>query len=282
MSYTRFTNKHLNSFTPPPLKEMGRLLALRRHYFAPYFEGIDRIDASRPALFVGNHAIFGAIDAPLFVYELYRRKGIFPRSLGDHFHFGIPVWGSTLERYGAVPGTPDICRTLMQQKQFIMVFPGGAREVAKRRGEQHKLFWKKRAGFARLAIENGYDILPFSSVGCDVSVDILYDGNDFSNSWLGKRLLANSRFNKLTRDGDLFWPLVRGVGPTSIPRPQPFWFKVGERISTEQLQGQENNKDVVWQLREQVADNINSMISDLSARREQSLANLPRWRRWLI
>lgn len=261
---------------------MSRVLALHRRYFAPRFEGFEHVDPKRPALFVGNHTIFGGIDAPLFVHELYRRRGVFPRSLGDHFHFGMPVWKSMLERYGAVPGTPDICRHLMQQKQFIMVFPGGAREVAKRQGEQNRLCWKQRAGFARMAIENGYDILPFASVGCDDAYDILYDGNDFRRSWLGKQLLSNKRMNRLLRDGDLFMPLVRGVGPTSLPKPQPFWFKVGEPIATRHLQGSEDNKDTVWQVREQVAGSINAMIADLQVRREQAMSDLPLWRRWLL
>jgi hypothetical protein len=35
----------------------------------------------------------------------------------------------------------------------VLVYPGGGREVAKRKGEKYQLLWKERVGFARLAIE---------------------------------------------------------------------------------------------------------------------------------
>jgi hypothetical protein len=38
----------------------------------------------------------------------------------------------------------------------VLVFPGGGREVTKRKGEAHKVIWKERTGFARMAIEHGY------------------------------------------------------------------------------------------------------------------------------
>lgn len=272
----------LDDFELPSLTFLRRSLALQYRYFSPRFEGAEHVNPKRPALFVGNHAIFGVIDSPLFVTELYRHTGVYPRSLGDHFHFRTPVWGKTLLKYGAVPGTRENCRALMENGQFVLVFPGGAREVAKRRGEQHQLVWKQRTGFARMAIEHGYDILPFASVGCDVSYDILFDGNDFKQSWWGKRLLANDTINRTLRGGDLFMPVAKGLGATLLPRPEPFWFKVGAPISTHALQGHADDADALWQLREQVADSINTMIADLSERRDQAKQQLPRWHRWLL
>lgn len=279
MSATSFP---LEDFKAPSLTLLERLLYLQYRYFAPHFEGAENVDPARPALFVGNHAIFGVVDSPLFVTELYRHTGVYPRSLGDHVHFRTPVWGKTLLKYGAVPGTRDNCRALMDAGQFVLVFPGGAREVAKRQGEQHRLVWKQRTGFARMAIEHGYDILPFASVGCDVSYDILFDGNDFKQSWWGKRLLQNDRINRALRGGDVFMPIARGLGPTLLPRPEPFWFKVGKPIATAHLQGREGDDIVLWELREQVAGAINGMIADLSQRRDQALEELPRWHRWLL
>ena len=48
----------------------------------------------------------------------------------------------------------------------------------RRKGEAYRLVWKQRTGFARLAIEHGYDIIPFGSVGPDEAFDILFDAND--------------------------------------------------------------------------------------------------------
>jgi 1-acyl-sn-glycerol-3-phosphate acyltransferase len=55
----------------------------------------------------------------------------------------------------------------MRRGELVTVFPGGGREVNKRKNEQYKLVWKNRLGFARLAIQHGYPIVPFASVGAE-------------------------------------------------------------------------------------------------------------------
>jgi 1-acyl-sn-glycerol-3-phosphate acyltransferase len=51
----------------------------------------------------------------------------------------------------------------MEDGRSILVFPGGGREVTKRRGEKYRLIWGERMGFARMAIECGYPIVPVAS-----------------------------------------------------------------------------------------------------------------------
>ncbi|WP_231865965.1 MULTISPECIES: lysophospholipid acyltransferase family protein [unclassified Alcanivorax] len=269
----------IEDFRPPSLRTMARVTALQRRYFAATLEGAENVDPQRPGLFVGNHALMGVLDSPLFVYELYRQTGVFPRSLGDHFHFPTPVWGKLVTRFGAVPGTRENCRRLMESGQHVLVFPGGAREVAKRRDEINKLVWKKRTGFVYMAIEQGFDIIPFASLGCDEAYDIVYDGDDFANGWLGKRLLGNDKVNSLMRGGDLFMPLVKGIGPTLLPKAEPFHFSIGKPIPTAHLQGQENDPAVLWQLREQVSDAITGMLSSMDEARKAQPR--PLWRKVL-
>jgi 1-acyl-sn-glycerol-3-phosphate acyltransferase len=256
------------------------MLTLQRWYFTPTLLGAENVDPNRPGLFVGNHAIFGVIDSPLFASELYSRTGVYPRSLGDHFHFDVPGWGDLLIRYGAVPGTRENCSRLMQAGQHVLVFPGGAREVAKRRSEINRLTWKNRTGFARMAIEHGYDIIPFASVGCDESYTILFDGDDFQNSRAGRWLLRRPRLNTLLRGGDTFMPLVRGLGPTLLPRPEPFWFMIGKPIPTGDYAGRGDDREALWDLRNKTAASIESMIEQLKQKR--AMQNLPAWRRRLL
>jgi 1-acyl-sn-glycerol-3-phosphate acyltransferase len=269
----------IEDFRPPSLRTMAGVTALQRRYFAATLEGAENVDPQRPGLFVGNHALMGVLDSPLFVYELYRQTGVFPRSLGDHFHFPTPVWGKLVTRFGAVPGTRENCRRLMESGQHVLVFPGGAREVAKRRDEINKLVWKKRTGFVYMAIEQGFDIIPFASLGCDEAYDIVYDGDDFANGWLGKRLLGNEKINSLMRGGDLFMPLVKGIGPTLLPKAEPFRFAIGKPIPTAHLQGQEKDPAVLWQLREQVSDAITGMLSRMDEERKEQPR--PLWRKVL-
>jgi len=270
----------IESFRPPPAALIERLLYLRRLYFTPTLLGTENVDPARPALYVGNHAIFGGIDAPLFVSALYSRTGVFPRSLGDHFHFLIPGWRDLLVRSGVVPGTRENCSRLMQAGQNVLVFPGGGREVAKRRDEAHSLVWKNRTGFVRMAVEHGYDILPFASVGCDDSYHILFDGDDFQHSRVGRWLLKQPRFNQLLRGGDVFMPLVRGLGPSLLPRPEPFWFMIGTPISTVEYAGREDDPDVLWELRTKTSDSIEAMIEQLKVLRAKQ--KLSGWRQRLL
>ena len=58
-------------------------------------------------------------------------------------------------------------------------------------------------------------------------------------------------------------PLCKGVGPTIIPRPEKFYFSIGKPIDTSVFQGQENNKEMQWQLRVQVMQAIEAELSKL-------------------
>ncbi|WP_233560280.1 alpha/beta fold hydrolase [Oleomonas cavernae] len=208
-------------------------------------------------------------DAPLMIEHLYTQYGVILRGLGDRGHFKVPYWGELLVRHGMVLGSPEVCSALMQAGQHILVFPGGAREVMRRKGEAYKLIWKQRTGFARLAIEHGYDIIPFGVVGPDESYRILFDANDMTRPGWRQGLLERSGLMKYTRGGDFLPPAVLGLGPTLIPRPQRYYFGFGPRIPTEAAKGRQDDKDTVWALREQVAAAVESQIERLKQYREQ-------------
>ncbi|MFZ5722932.1 MAG: lysophospholipid acyltransferase family protein [Pseudomonadota bacterium] len=270
----------ITDYTPPSRALVRRALKPLNTWFSPRFYGLENVDPSTPSLFVGNHTIYGVIDSPLLFGGLYEKTGVFVRSLGDHYHYKIPGWGDMLLKYGSVPGTPENCRALMDAGQHVLVFPGGAREVAKRRGEENRLTWKQRTGFARMAIEHQYPIVPFASLGADEMYTIVYDADDFKSSWYGRRLLANERVAKLLRDGDLLMPLVRGLGNTAIPRPERFYFMFGKPIPTTPYAGRAESREAQWELRNQVAAAIEGMLAQLKIIRADD-DSLPLWRRLL-
>ena len=206
---------HLLTFTPPPLKRIQQGLWLQQQWFDPIFTGLDNVDKSKPALYVGNHTLYGTLDAPLMLLGLYQHKDIFLRSLGDHIHFKIPLWRNLLWDNGCV-----------QAKEHILVFPGGGREVMKNKGEEYKLVWKERTGFARMAMEHGYDIIPFASVGADEIFDIRYDTNDFYQSKLGQLVQKTGIKDKYLRGGDAFLPFATGLG--LLPRSEILFCFWGE------------------------------------------------------
>lgn len=269
-------------YVPPSREAMRGFMRLARFWFYPEFLGLWELDLSRPALFVGNHTLFGLTDAPLMIEHLHTQYGVALRGLGDRGHFKVPVWGDFLVRHGMVLGSPEVCSALMKDGQSILVFPGGAREVNRRRDEAYSLIWKQRAGFARMAIEHGYDIIPFGSVGPDESYKILLDANDFTAPGWRRRLAEKTGLMKATRDGDLIPPLAMGLGPTLIPRPQRYYFGFGARIPTAHLQGQHTDRDAVWAVREQVAHAVEEQIARLRAFRiEDRTQNWSVLRRWL-
>jgi 1-acyl-sn-glycerol-3-phosphate acyltransferase len=270
------------AFTPATPEEMRRLFTVARAYFNPEFLGLWELDLDKPALWVGNHTLFGLTDAPLMVEHLYTQYGVMLRGLGDRGHFAVPYWGDMLVRNGMVLGTPENCSALMKAGAHVVVFPGGGREVMRRKGEAYRLVWKQRTGFARMAIEHGYDIIPFGSVGPDEAFDILLDANDVMASPLWKQLAERFKLAERTRGGDMIPPIVRGIGLTLIPRPQRYYFGFGQRISTKRLKGKADNARTLWALRERVARAIEGQIERLLVYREED--RLQHWsvlRRWL-
>ncbi|WP_292988563.1 lysophospholipid acyltransferase family protein [Mycobacterium sp.] len=247
---------------PPSGEVIARALAALaplRRLIQPKVYGLDDVTADG-ALFVGNHTLMGLLDLPLILAELWER-GVTMRLLGDHAHFKLPLWREFLLAVGVVDGTRAITEALMVEGANILVFPGGGREVSKLKGEQYQLIWKNRLGFARLAIKHDYPIVPFASVGAEESLDIVIDAE---NPALAPIRFA---FEKITGSPDL-WPVVRGVGPTPIPRPtrQYYWF--GSPISTAELVGRHDDDRVVRRLRERVRRSVEGGIEFLQT--EQS------------
>jgi 1-acyl-sn-glycerol-3-phosphate acyltransferase len=244
--------------------ELVRLaLAPWRWITAPRVSGLEHVPADRPVLLAGNHTTLALLDSPLLLLELYEARGVFPRTVGDHLHFRVPAWRALLERFGVVEGTPENVRALMRAGEWIVVFPGGAREVFKRRGEKYMLIWGERTGFARLAIECGYPIVPFSLVGAEDALDILFDADDLLASPLGPLL------RRLAPRSDLIPPLVRGIGATAVPRAERFYFHFGEPVETRHLAGRERDYRTCFAVRERVREAVEDGIVRLLLERER-------------
>lgn len=225
---------HYTSFTPAEREAIGqqwsRLYSGWKWLIDPVFHGHEHVRADRPALWVGNHSLMAFADGSLMLKELFDRHGIAMRSLGLHAHFKIPGWGRLLVRMGAVDGTRENCTAMMKAGEHILVYPGGGGEVMKRQGEQHTLRWKNRTGFARMAIENNYPIQPFATVGADDCWDIVYDNNRFANTRLGQ--WAARTLDIKTEE---LPPLLKGLGPTLLPKPQRMYFRFYPPVYPEQF-----------------------------------------------
>jgi 1-acyl-sn-glycerol-3-phosphate acyltransferase len=163
---------------------------------------------------------------------------------------GLP--GDLIAAYGAVVGAPETARELMRNDQTILVFPGGGREIAKFKGEEYRLRWQGRAGFARLSVENGYPIVPAGLVGGD---DV-YRSLTARDSAYGR--ISEALGRRLNGRPDMAMPLMRGIGPTLIPRPQRMYLRFGSPIDTSRPLGvtQQEWVDIVKDQTQRALDEI--------------------------
>ena len=240
------------------LDALSAVLAPWRALTDPVFLGLEHVPRRGGVLLVGNHTLFGMLDLPLMIDGIRRERGRFVRGLADHAHFAVPAWRQLLVRFGAVRGTRDNCRALLQGGQAVLVYPGGGREVAKRKGEAYRLIWKQRMGFARLAVEAQVPIVPFGAVGAEDSYDILIDADS--------PLLAPVRgvVERLGGRWELVWPLARGIGATPLPRPQRFYFGFGEP-----LEPRGSGEAAIRRLRERAHRAVEDQIAFLLQERER-------------
>jgi 1-acyl-sn-glycerol-3-phosphate acyltransferase len=201
---------------------VGPLVDLSR----PYVDGLQNLPRDGRFLLVGNHTQ-GGIEAVLIPYLVRRAIGMRVRPLADR---GIgrmrgPV-ADLFAACGVVVGAPETARELMRHDEPILVFPGGGREIPKFKGEENTLRWHGRAGFARLSVENDYPIVPVGLIGGD---DMYRSVTTREGLW-GR--LSQGLTEKLSGRTDMAMPLVHGIGPTLIPRPQRMYLRFGAPIET--------------------------------------------------
>lgn len=193
----------------------------------PYVDGLNNLPADGRFLLVGNHTQMGSAETFLIPYVVRRQIGVRVRPLADR-QFGqmrgLP--GDLLAAFGGVVGAPETARELMRHDETVLVFPGGSREIPKFKGEEYTLRWQGRSGFARIAVETGYPIVPVGLVGGD---DVYRSLTTRDSAWGRFSQAVGSRFSG--RD-DMAMPLMRGIGPTLIPRPERMYLRFGTPIDT--------------------------------------------------
>jgi 1-acyl-sn-glycerol-3-phosphate acyltransferase len=253
---------HVRELETPPSVKFERVLSGLRWYFDPEFLHLERASRRRPTLFVANHSVWNVFDAMMFADALYRERGIVLRSLSDRIHFGVPLWRDLLVQQGSVLGSRENCAALMRRGENVLVFPGGAREVFKHKGEAYQLLWKERYGFVRLAIEHGYTITPYATVGAEESLDVLLDAGDYMRSPVGRYLSSTGLADRHLRGGEELPPLVRGLGVTPLPRPEKMYFVVGRPIDTRPCRGRHEDPETLRRVRDRVARQLKRLIAE--------------------
>ena len=165
-----------------------------------------------------------------------------------------------VKRVGGIDGTREFARQAMQQGYSILVFPGGGREVIKRKGEAYQLIWKQRYGFLKLAQEFGYDIAPFVALGGDEVFELGFDVNVLLRQKWFNKILSNPKIGSFLRNGEVIPSIPKHI----IPKRIPFYFKFMPRLSIDQI---ETMEDMI-QFRDDLQQLIYAEIAALKVYRE--------------
>lgn len=231
---------------------------------------------SAPVLFVGNHQLF-SLDGTLIVEEFLRESGklvtalVYPSLMDDKspldpVPYPFPGTAELFKKYQVLPaGAKNLLRAL-QPNAAALLFPGGAREVFKRKGEDYQLFWPPTADLVRLAARVNATIVPFSGVGSDE----FFDGRVLDSDELMALPVLGDWLRKRTKDLPSFVKDDVFVPPLIAPRlqgPRRNYFLFAAPISTSDLDPKD--RAACNRTYAQIQRDVKSGISHLLQAREE-------------
>ena len=252
------------------VERLDSLLGPMRGLLSPRLIGAEHLPKSGGVLIAGNHSIYG-LELPMVPLEIWRQTGRHPRGLADRMHFSVPGWRDFLRNVGAVVGSRENCGRLLDESEAVLVFPGGAREVAKRRNEAYQLMWKERIGFARMAIEHQVPIVPLAVLGIEDMFEIWADADDMASSRVAPVLRRLGVLPGDGKDADKAFipPLSLGTGPAGSFMPERLYIALGEPIDTSEHEGSHEDRGACFAVRERTRIAIESQLDALRALRDE-------------
>jgi 1-acyl-sn-glycerol-3-phosphate acyltransferase len=140
---------------------------LHRKYFRADVFGIENVPRGR-VLLVANHAGQIPIDGLLIGAAMFMdaEPPRIIRAMVEKWAVGLPFVSLAFTRVGQVVGVPENAKRLLSQGEALLVFPEGARGIAKTYNRRYKLA-EFGLGFMRMAIETNTPIVPIAIVGAE-------------------------------------------------------------------------------------------------------------------
>ncbi|PWZ14526.1 Acyltransferase-like protein [Zea mays] len=241
--------------------------------------GLAGLPREGPAVLVGYHMLLGFELGPM-VTGILSGTGVHVRGLAHPFMFD----GATerlmpdsahfdLHRVmGAVPVTGANFYRLLADKEFVLLYPGGAREALHRKGEEYKLFWPEQPEFVRMASRFGATIVPFGVVGEDDICHLLLDYNDLQKvPFYGMLDEALNRDGLRLRTDSMGEVKDQRMHPLLLAPKVPgrFYFVFGKPIETRGREKELRDKEAAQRLYLQVKSEVEGCINYLKEKREE-------------
>lgn len=208
--------------------------------------GIDHIPATGPAVIAVNHSL-ATYDIGLLMAAIFTDRNRLPRPLIDRLFFKVPYLGEFATLYGAVQGSQEGAKQLLEAGEIITVAPGGMREALRPSSERYQIRWDKRLGFVRLAMKMRAPILLSACPKADDLYDVYPNG---VTAWMYKNFKV-----------PVF--LARGLGPTPLPRPVRLVHFVSEPVMPPEVTGDdEADEAAAKKMHAMLVQNMRALISD--------------------
>jgi 1-acyl-sn-glycerol-3-phosphate acyltransferase len=198
----------------PVLGRAQRLLKVLAFYHRHKVQGMDNIPKTGPFILATHHSL-ATYDGFILGMTIFEQTGRLIRGLGDDLLFRLPFTKNWIGELGIEPAGPEAARNLLLAGHGVGLAPGGMRESLRPSSQRFQILWKKRKGFVRLAMELN---VPIILAACP-RADLVYD--------VFPSKLTAFAYKHL----HLPVPLVKGLGPTLIPKPvqlihylsEPLW-----------------------------------------------------------
>lgn len=234
----------MSEFDPEFVEKIfGTIEATLGRYHDYSLVGAEHIMQPGGVLGITSHGM-ATYDLFLTAYGLYRATGRPIRLLGDAVWFRTAGLARAFERLGMVNTRPELARKLLDEGNVVAVAPGGAREAIRPSTKRFQVNWQGRAGFARLALEAQRPIVLCTCPAVDL-VYTLYD-------------------NPLTTFAYRQWkiplPIMRGVGPTLIPRRIKLTTHVSPSFLPPKIAGAQATDEEVQAYRDELNEKMNAFI----------------------
>ncbi len=141
------------------------IAALHRRYFRTEVHGIENAPSGR-VLLVANHSGQLPIDGALLGAAMFMdaEPPRIIRAMVEKWAVSLPFVSLLFTRVGQVVGVPENAKRLLSQGEALLVFPEGARGIAKTFDRRYKLA-EFGLGFMRMAIETDTPVVPVAVIG---------------------------------------------------------------------------------------------------------------------